>query len=33
MGFDGPLAVHYKSLHAAAKDSNIKYKVTRKRLR
>ena len=33
MGFDGPLAVHYKSLHAAAKDANIKYKVTRKRLR
>ena len=33
MGFEGPLAVHYKSLHAAAKDANIKYKVTRKRLR
>ena len=33
MGFEGPLAVHYKSLHEAAKDSSIKYKVTRKRLR
>lgn len=33
MGFDGPLSVHYNSLHAAAKDANIKYKVTRKRLR
>jgi len=33
MGFDGPLSVHYKSLHDAAKDANIKYKVTRKRLR
>jgi len=33
MGFDGPLTVHYKSLHDAAKDANIKYKVTRKRLR
>ena len=33
MGFNGPLSVHYKSLHEAAKDANIKYKVTRKRLR
>lgn len=33
MGFDGPLTVNYKSLHDAAKDSNIKHKVTRKRLR
>ena len=33
MGLDGPLSVHYKSLHDAAKDANIKYKVTRKRLR
>ena len=33
MGFKGPLGVHYKSLHEAAKDANIKYKVTRKRLR
>jgi len=33
MGFAGPIAVHYKSMHDAAKDSNIKYKVTRKRLR
>lgn len=33
MGFDGPLSVHYNSLHDAAKDANIKYKVTRKRLR
>tara|TARA_R110002126_G_scaffold12987_5_gene55594 strand:+ start:2886 stop:4622 length:1737 start_codon:yes stop_codon:yes gene_type:complete len=32
MGFAGPLAVHYKSVHAAAKDSSIKYKVTRSRL-
>jgi len=33
IGFDGPLSVHYKSMHDAAKDANIKYKVTRKRLR
>ena len=33
MGYDGPLTVHYKSLHEAAKNSNIKYKITRKRLR
>jgi len=33
MGFEGPISVHYNSLHDAAKDSNIKYKVTRKRLR
>ena len=33
MGYDGPLTVHYKSLHEAAKNSNIKFKITRKRLR
>lgn len=32
MGLAGPLSVHYKSVHAAAKDSSIKYKVTRSRL-
>ena len=29
----GPIKVFYGSLHAAAKDSNIKFKVNRKRLR
>ena len=33
MGFAGPLSVHYKSLHSAAKDANVKFKVTRKKLR
>ena len=33
MGLKGPLQVHYKSLHDAAKNSSIKYKITRKRLR
>ena len=33
MGTTGKLQVHYKSLHDAAKNSNIKHKITRKRLR
>ena len=32
-GGDGPLKIFYGSLHAAAKDSNIKFKINRKRLR
>jgi hypothetical protein len=33
LGFEGPLSVHYKSMHDAAKDSNIKFKISRKKLR
>ena len=33
LGFEGPLSVHYKSLHDAAKDANIKFKVPRTKLR
>ena len=33
LGFDGPLSVHYKSLHDAAKDANVKFKVPRTKLR
>jgi hypothetical protein len=33
MGLNGPISIHYSSMHDAAKNSNIKYKVTRKRLR
>ena len=32
-GNEGDLTVSYSSLHAAAKDSNIKFKINRKRLR
>tara|TARA_R110001599_G_scaffold154841_1_gene340487 strand:- start:183 stop:653 length:471 start_codon:yes stop_codon:yes gene_type:complete len=32
-GGEGPLMIFYGSLHAAAKDSNIKFKINRKRLR
>lgn len=33
LGFEGPLSVHYKSLHDAAKDANVKFKVPRTKLR
>ena len=33
LGFEGPLSVHYKSLHDAAKNANIKFKVPRTKLR
>ena len=33
LGYDGPISVHFKSLHDAAKDANIKFKVPRTKLR
>ena len=33
VGFNGDMVVAYQSLHAASKDSNIKFKINRKRLR
>ena len=33
LGYDGPISVHYKSLHDAAKNANIKFKVPRTKLR
>tara|TARA_R110000744_G_scaffold25315_1_gene62910 strand:+ start:813 stop:2549 length:1737 start_codon:yes stop_codon:yes gene_type:complete len=33
MGMNGPLAIHYKSMHDAAKNSSIKFKIPRKRLK